>query len=63
MRDTKPEKRLTRQQSINEFCKNCTYDPYAGGTWRQQTEACTITDCFLWAYRPVSRTESPVEAH
>jgi hypothetical protein len=63
MREEKPEKTLTRQQSINQFCKNCCYDPLDSGTWRQQTERCQITDCFLWAYRPVSRPRSTEEAH
>ena len=46
-------KKLTRQQAINEKCKDCIYDPKSGlGTWRQQVEGCTMTDCALFAFRP-----------
>lgn len=46
---------MTRQQSINAKCKDCIYDPLAGGTWRQQAENCTVTSCSLYPYRPVSK--------
>lgn len=47
---------MSRQRAINAKCKDCIYDPLCGGgTWRQQTEACTITACALWPYRPRSR--------
>jgi len=50
-------KRLTRQQAINENCKQCLYDPYAAGlgTWKQQIEACTDEECPLYGYRPRSQ--------
>lgn len=39
---------------IDAKCKDCIYDPLSGlGTWRQQTEACTIKSCSLWPVRPV----------
>ena len=49
-----PAKRvgLTRQQAINAKCKDCIYDPLAGGTWLAQVAACTFTDCPLFPYRP-----------
>ena len=50
---------MTRQQAINEKCKECIYDPAAEGTWRMQTEACELTDCALWEYRPKSRSKTP----
>jgi hypothetical protein len=40
------------RQAINAKCKDCIYDPKAGGTWRQQVEGCTITACGLHPYRP-----------
>ena len=55
------KKRLTRQQAINAKCKECIYDPLAGGTWRMQTGACEITDCALWPYRPRSRSAQVVQ--
>lgn len=49
------EKKRSMRRAINEMCKNCVYDPKSGlGTWRQQTEACTITRCPLWDYRPLA---------
>lgn len=47
---------MSRARAINAFCKQCIYDPVGGtGNWRQQVEACTVTRCPLYAYRPVSR--------
>lgn len=40
--------------AINDKCKDCIYDPLAGGTWRQQVEDCTCTDCPLYDVRPKS---------
>jgi hypothetical protein len=45
---------MSRQKAINEKCRDCIYDPLAGGTWRQQVENCTIQTCSLWPYRPVT---------
>lgn len=42
------------QQAINEKCKECIYDEHNGGTWREQTEACTVTSCALYDLRPIS---------
>lgn len=47
---------FTRGQAINAFCKECIYDPRGGaGTWRQQVEACTSTNCPLYDFRPLSK--------
>ena len=53
--EVKPRKSM--RKAINEYCKSCTYDPEfkGGGTWREQTGACTVTKCPLWEFRPVSR--------
>lgn len=40
------------RKAINEKCKDCIYDPLAGGTWRKQVEDCTMTDCPLFDFRP-----------
>ena len=50
---------MTRQQAINEKCKECIYDPEVEGTWRMQAEACELIDCALWEYRPKSRSKTP----
>lgn len=50
-------KKLGMRKAINDYCKGCIYDPLAGGTWRQQVEACTIPKCSLYPFRPVSYSE------
>ena len=52
----------TRQQAINKKCQECIYDEFADGTWRMQVEACELTDCALYPYRPVSRSKTSSEA-
>ena len=53
---------MTRQQAINEKCRECIYDEFADGTWRMQVEACELTACALYPYRPVSRSIASCEA-
>ncbi len=48
--------RLTRQQAINANCRDCICDTAVPGTWKMQVEACTITKCALYPYRPVSES-------
>lgn len=48
---------MSMRKAINEKCKDCIYDPKAGGTWRMQVEACAIKTCSLWNYRPKPRYE------
>ena len=42
------------RKAIDEKCKSCTYDELAPGTWRMQTEECTVRSCPLWEVRPVT---------
>lgn len=58
----KPKKRSMRA-AINAYCKECTYDDAfkGGGTWREQVEACTVTKCPLYEFRPVSRPRKNAE--
>jgi hypothetical protein len=53
---------MTRQRAINAKCKDCIYDPVDFGTWRQQVEACTSTDCALWEHRPKVTKQAPSTA-
>ena len=47
--------KISRQKAINAMCRECIVDPQPGnGTWRQQTEACTATECPLFEFRPKS---------
>lgn len=51
------------RKAIDAKCKDCIYDPESGlGTWRQQTEACTITDCALWPFRPMSAAKPKADS-
>ena len=62
MRLTMIEKhKRSRRQAIAEYCKECSYDPEdkGAGTWRQQIEACVMSDCPLYEFRPLPRTNSP----
>ena len=47
--------KLTRQQAINEKCKDCIYDRTQLGTWRKQTEDCIDVKCALFGYRPLTQ--------
>jgi hypothetical protein len=45
--------RTSLRRAIDGMCRSCIYDPKSGlGTWRQQTEGCTIRSCALWPVRP-----------
>lgn len=58
-RMTPRKKTPSLRKSIDAKCKDCTYDDSNGlGTWRQQTELCTVTRCPLWPVRPVSKASN-----
>jgi hypothetical protein len=38
--------------AINAQCKQCVYDPMAGGTWREQVADCRGFTCPLYPVRP-----------
>jgi hypothetical protein len=42
------------KKCIEQKCKDCTYDHAAPGTWREQTELCTVRACALWPVRPMT---------
>ena len=44
----------TRKQAIDEKCKDCNYDSLDKGTWKEQVESCTSTDCSLYTFRPLT---------
>jgi len=49
---------MSLRKAINEKCKDCIYDPLAGGTWLKQVELCTCSDCPLYPVRPTPRQGS-----
>jgi hypothetical protein len=44
----------TPKRAIKAKCKDCIYDPLAGGTWLQQIEGCVVMACPLWPIRPLT---------
>ena len=44
---------------IDSNCKSCIYDPYAAGTWRQQTTLCPVAGCSFHDVRPVTKSGIP----
>ncbi len=52
-------KRRGFRAAINRMCRDCIYDPGAGGTWRQQVEKCTSLACPLYAVRPYQCSQNP----
>jgi hypothetical protein len=42
------------KKCIEQKCKDCTYDQHVPGTWREQTELCTVRSCALWPVRPMT---------
>jgi hypothetical protein len=49
---------MSLRRAVNAKCKECIYDPYRGGNWRQQVQACTSPHCPLFPARPVSSSET-----
>lgn len=51
---------MSLRKAIDQMCKGCIYDPIPGlGNWRQQVTACTMNDCPLYPYRPISKPHKP----
>ena len=44
----------SRQAAIDAHCKWCIYDHLDHGTWREQVQNCTSTECALHEVRPVT---------
>ena len=44
---------MSIRKAVNEKCKDCIYDPLAGGTWLVQVGNCIDTPCPLHPYRPL----------
>jgi hypothetical protein len=38
---------------VNAKCRDCSYDPKGGGTWREQVAACSCPSCPLYPVRPL----------
>lgn len=45
--------RPSLRAAIDAMCKNCIYDPISPGTWREQVEGCSSSNCPLHAVRPI----------
>lgn len=42
------------RKAINDMCKECIYDKFQEGTWREQVEKCTSPKCPLYKHRPIT---------
>ena len=49
---------MSLRKRINQNCKDCIYDPYAAGTWRQQVTLCSVKTCEFHDVRP--KTSYPI---
>ena len=49
---------MTRQKAIEAMCRECCCDELDDGTWRMQVERCELSDCPLYQYCPVSRSNN-----
>lgn len=49
------EAKPSLRRAVNRKCFDCTYDPQASGTWRQQVDFCPATACPLHGARPRSK--------
>ena len=47
------------RKAINEKCKECIYDNYQPGSWREQVYQCTSGNCPLFPLRPVPEARKP----
>lgn len=49
---------MSMRKAINAFCKWCIHDPESGGgSWREQVGNCTMIECPLHPYRPLSANQ------
>jgi hypothetical protein len=44
--------RTSLRNAINGKCRECSHDPAAPGTWREQVAQCAVIRCALWPVRP-----------
>ena len=49
---------MSLRKRINQNCKDCIYDPYAAGTWRQKVTLCSVKTCEFHDVRP--KTSYPI---
>jgi hypothetical protein len=49
---------MSLRKRVDEKCKDCSYDPTARGTWRQQVFLCSAKICPLWVVR--AKPASPI---
>lgn len=52
--ETPQKRKKSLRKAIDENCKECIYDPLAGGSWRKQVTLCTVNKCPLYPVRPLA---------
>jgi hypothetical protein len=50
-----PTPRSSLREAINAKCRDCIFDPFSRGKWREQVAACPSANCSLFDVRPVPR--------
>ena len=53
---------MSLRKAVNAKCKECIYDPYQPGAWKQQVQACTSPKCPLFPVRPISSSKNGLYA-
>ena len=52
---------MSLRKAVNDYCRSCIYDPGDIGTAAQQIACCTVTDCPLHPFRPITTKAIPLE--
>ena len=55
-------KRPSMRKAIDQFCRECNYDPLDHGTWRAQIESCQMSACPLYGFRPLTEDSTKKRA-
>jgi hypothetical protein len=49
------------RKAINDKCRDCIYDRFSPGKWREQVQLCTVTRCPLYPVRPMSKVRKTAD--
>jgi len=52
-------KRPSLRKAIDRHCRDCIFDPYSRGKWRQQVLECASPNCALFEVRPAPTATLP----
>ncbi len=52
---------MSLRKAVNDYCRDCVYDPLDYGSAAQQIACCTALTCKLHPKRPVTASKIPTE--